>query len=79
MIRKQTSITEQDISALKKYLDSVEFFRKRNLPLSPCQPNWMAEQHAREISGWLSIYENGTDKDLKKLAEISLLSFLGRR
>lgn len=77
MTRKQTSITEQDISNLKKYLDRVEFFRKRNLPLSPCQPNWMAEQHAREISGWLSIYENGTDKDLKKLAEISLLSFLG--
>ena len=79
MTRKQTSITEQDISNLKNYLDSVEFFRKRNLPLSPCQPNWMAEQHAREISGWLSIYEYGTDDKLKKLAEISMLSFLGRR
>ena len=77
MKRKKRKLTEKDINELKAYLDRVEFFRKLNLPLSNCQPNWMAEQHAREISGWLSIYEHGNDECLKKLAEASLLAFIG--
>ena len=69
-------LTEDDIEKLKAYLEQVEFFRKLNLPLHPIKPNWMAEQHAREISGWLSIYEHGTDEQLKFRAERNLMNFI---
>jgi hypothetical protein len=71
-------LESSDIARLKEYLERVEFFRKLNMPLHPIQPNWLSDQQAREISGWLSIYEHGTDKALCRLAEISLISFLGK-
>jgi len=67
-----------DIAKLKAYLERVEFFRKLNMPLHPIQPNWLSDQHAREVSGWLSLYEHGAEQTLRRLAEISLLSFLGK-
>jgi len=67
-----------DIASLHEYLKRVEFFRKLNMPLHPIQPNWLSDQHAREVSGWLSLYEHGADQTLRRLAEISLLSFLGK-
>lgn len=69
-------LSKDEIDKLKAYLERVEYFRKLNLPLHPTMPNWMSDQHAREISGWLSIYEHGADDQLKLMAERNLIAFI---